>query len=439
MFGATAVVGAAVVLAKVAAMLKEAAVAWCFGTGSDLDAFYVALLIPFSLINVAGGSLQTAFIPVYVRVQEREGARAAEALFSNLLLWTGAALVCATAFIVLLAPLYLPHLAAGFSREKIELTFRLLCLTAPLVLLSGLAGVCGAALNAHGRFALASTTPIITTFLVVVLLTAARPLGVYVLPAGLLIGGALELMSLLVGLRCVGIRLCFGDNSRQHLRQVWRAFWPLSVGSLLLSATVLVQLALVARLAAGSVAAWNYANKLVALPLGLTATALGTAAVPLFSRLVAARDFKQLRATLGSSLKLSLATTLPLAAALMLFSEDVTRLVFQRGAFGSGDAQQVGRILFFLALQIPFYVGGVLTARLLTALGENRLIALVSAVSLTVNALLGYWLVQRMGAPGVALAVSLMYVASFLLNGGLAYRQWPRQSKCEAQALLPES
>lgn len=153
MFGAAATVGAAVVVGKVVATLKETAVAWRFGTGDELDAFSVALLVPLALINVTGGSLQTAFLPAYFSVHEQEGGEAADALLSGLSVWGGVALTLAAALIALAAPLYLPYIAPGFGPQKLGLTFRLLCLTAPLLLVSGLTSLWGAALNARGRFA----------------------------------------------------------------------------------------------------------------------------------------------------------------------------------------------------------------------------------------------------------------------------------------------
>lgn len=431
-FGATATIGAAIVFAKVAAMLKETVVAWRFGTSNELDAFYVALLVPFSVINIVGSSLQTAFIPTYIRVHEQEGTEAAETLFSGLLLWAGAILLLIVVLLISLAPFYLPHLAAGFSREKLDLTFRLLCLTAPLVLLSSFVALWSAALNAHGNFALASITPIVTTLITILLLVTVQSSGVLVLPFSLLAGTSLELLLLHSGLRKTGFRFrSFSNLPIQHLNKILWDFCPLALGSLLLSAGVLIQLALVARLSSGSVSAWNYANKLITLPIGLTATALSTAIIPFFSRMAAQRDFNQLNATVKYYLKVTMIVTVPLTALLMFFSTDVTRLAFQRGALVSADVAQISSIFLFLALQVPFYVAGALMARLLLSLHANWLVISVSGISLVVNALLSYLLMQKMGVRGTALATSLMYLTSFLLLGTLAYRKLQREQARE--------
>src|SRR5438874_2606021 len=76
-------VGSFSVVVKVAATLKELAVAYQFGTGDAVDAFLIAFLIPSLVINVVAGSVTAAFTPVYIEVRETQGALAARGLFRS--------------------------------------------------------------------------------------------------------------------------------------------------------------------------------------------------------------------------------------------------------------------------------------------------------------------------------------------------------------------
>lgn len=80
LLNASFAVALTILFVKLAAILKEMIVAWRFGTSDDLDAFTVALIVPFSLVSIVAASFQSAFIPVYVRVQELEGNEAAQSL-----------------------------------------------------------------------------------------------------------------------------------------------------------------------------------------------------------------------------------------------------------------------------------------------------------------------------------------------------------------------
>jgi len=61
-------------------------------------------------------------------------------------------------------------IASGFNQPKLELTFRLLLIVSPLIILSGIANIWGAVLNAGERFALVALAPIITPSVTVIVL-----------------------------------------------------------------------------------------------------------------------------------------------------------------------------------------------------------------------------------------------------------------------------
>jgi len=66
-------VGALSVTVKLVAMVKEAAVAYRFGTGDSLDAFVVAFLLPTLVINVIAGAVPSAFTPYMWRSAKPKG------------------------------------------------------------------------------------------------------------------------------------------------------------------------------------------------------------------------------------------------------------------------------------------------------------------------------------------------------------------------------
>ena len=82
-------VGGFTVLVKLAAVVKELAIAYQFGTGDELDAFLIAFLLPQFAINLIGGSLNAALIPTYIQVREQEGQGAAQCVLSSVMVAPG--------------------------------------------------------------------------------------------------------------------------------------------------------------------------------------------------------------------------------------------------------------------------------------------------------------------------------------------------------------
>ncbi len=422
LLNASFAVALTILLVKFAAILKEMIVAWRFGTGDDLDAFTVALIVPFSLVSIVAASFQAAFIPVYVRVHEIEGTEAAQALISNALTLILALFSLTLILMLLTAPFYLHYLAPAFPNEKYLLTLKLTGMIAPILIFSGISNVFGAVLNAKNSFVPVSLAPLIT---IVCIVTALRfSIRIEALAMAVKLGAMCEVIWLGWKLKKSGVRLRWGiDIFNAKLKETLRQTGSLMLGNFLLSGIGVMSVAVAGSLAAGSVASFSYASKLIALPNGLLATALGATLVPYFSRLSVQSEWQQMRTTLHRFLQLAFLITLPIAIVLMAFPQFITKHLFQRGAFAEQDVNTVSTVLFCFALQLPFYVGGVLSARLLQALQSNGDLLKVSAASLMINIILTIMLSKLFDVAGIALAVSLTYWFSFFALYWLARRR----------------
>lgn len=422
-FGAAITVALMTVFVKAAAVGKELVVAWRFGTGDELDAFLIALIIPSFIINVVAGSFNAALIPTYVQVREQEGMAAAQRLFSGVMVWSLGLLGITTLLMVATAPLYLAWIAQGFSPEKLSLTFRLLCLIAPVVLINGMVVIWGALLNAGERFALAALSPIFTPALTVFFLLMAPYWGIFALAGGLVCGLLLEMMILgftLQRQRLFSLPKWYGFD--QHLRQVSGQYTPMIAGAFLMSSTTLVDQAMAAMLSSGSVAALNYGYRVIAFPISLAMTALGTAVIPYFSKMVAHQDWGKIRHTLQRYLLLSFVCSIPITGFIILFSTPIVQLLFQRGSFTENDTALVSQIQALFALQIPFIVGSILLVRLISSLQKNRVLMWGALLNLLSNVILNFLLMKKLGVAGIALSTSCVMMISFcFLLGNCLY------------------
>ncbi|MEJ6483212.1 murein biosynthesis integral membrane protein MurJ [Nostoc punctiforme UO1] len=412
--GAAITVAIGTALVKGIAVVKELVVAWKFGTGDALDAFLIALLVPSFIVNVVAGSFNAALIPTYIRVREQEGQKAAQKLFSGVTVWSLALLGSTTILMIVAAPLYLPLIATGFSSEKLNLTFKLLCTMAPIILLSGIITIWSSVLNAGEKFALAALSPASTSLISIGFLLAFSSLGSFALVAGLVGGAVLEILLLGVALHRQGISLrpkWYGFDP--HLRQVSGQYIPAIAGSFLMCSTGLVDQSMAAMLSPGSVAALNYGNRVIALPITLATTALSAAVIPYLSKMVAHQDWKSIHYTLRHYLKTIFILTVPLALIFIVFSYQITQLLFQRGSFTVNDTHSVAQIQFYFAFQIPFYIANILLIRLISAMQLNHIFLQVDSLSFTLNIVLNYLFMQWMGISGIALSTSFVYLFCF--------------------------
>jgi len=411
-------VGGLTLGAKILSMGKDALVASAFGLGDALDVFAIAFLLPSYLINVVGGSFNAALIPVYIQVREKEGHEAAQRLFSGIVLVSIVLLAAVTALFALAGPYLLPFLGSGFSAQKMALTRSLFYVLLPTILISGVATIWGAILNAGERFALTSIASIMLPLAIVLfLLPWGHAHDIYALGYGTVAGIVLQSCLLAWGLKkqglCLWPRWQGGDPA---LRRVLRQYLPSLAGGTLMSSTLLVDQAIAATLGPGSVAAVGYGNKIVAVVVSLGAAAIGTAVMPYFSRMMAEGDWAGVRHTLRTYVfRVILPATVPVAILLIVFSEPLIRLLFERGAFSAHDTHLVARMQALYALQIPFYIAGILGVRLISSSSQNHILMWICGVNIIINAVGDYLLAQVMGVAGIALSTSIVCVISTTL------------------------
>lgn len=415
-FVAVLTVGGFTLLVKGSAVFKELVSAYQFGTGRELDALLIAWALPTFVINVLGGSLQAALVPVYLETIQRDGHEAGRALVGSMSVAFLLLLVLVSLAFLALSGWLLRLMGSGFSPAELELCRDVFYVLLPTMVLTGLARLYGGVLVAQDRFAVTTAAMLTTPLLsIVCMLLLTRVIGIYSLALGILLGAFLEL-AILLGLM---FRERTSLSFRWHglspaLRQVGTQYAPVIAGSVLMAGTVLTDQGMAGMLSAGAVSSLNYANKIPSLILNLTSGAIGTAVLPYFSRMVAAADWKGVRHTFRTYIKLILVTTVPATAVLTLLSGPTVHLLFQRGAFTPADTQLVSLVQICLLIQVPFYTLGILAVRLVSSLQANRILMWGSAISLALNAALDYLLMQYMGVAGIALATSFVYVVAFI-------------------------
>ncbi|PWT76535.1 MAG: virulence factor MviN [Chloroflexi bacterium] len=314
----------------------------------------------------------------------------------------------------LIAPAVLTVLGSGFGKEKLALTRSLYFAMLPILILKGLVTVWTTRLNARDQFTFASAVPILTPILTVAaLFYGAGQWGIYALAAGTVSGALLEAVIIAWYLHSLSITLVpRWSGWSSDLGLVMKQYGPGVAGALFMASTMLVDQAMAAMLGPGSVSALSYGGKVVSFALAVGATALGTAVLPHFSRMVAAADWEGVRHTLRTYVTLILKVTIPLTMIGVLLSEWIVGVLFQRGAFTATDSHVVGQVQALLLLQVPLYLAGIIVVRLISALKANHILMWGCVLNFIVNIVLNYTFMQWLDVAGIALSTFVVYAIS---------------------------
>lgn len=423
-FAATLVISASACVVKLISLIKEVLVARSFGAADQLDAFYIAILLPAFLIGIVATCCQSAFVPVYIDVRDNQGRDAAQRLFSSMELLNLLLMLILSVALALGSAHVIPLLGSTFSPHKLYLAEALFLLLLVSLGISGLNAFWRATLNADEHFAVAALSPLaIPLSISVLLLARASSWRIYALAIGHVLGVATEAVALAISLRYSGVRLtpkwCGFDLP---VKQVLRQSAPAAAGALLMGSTALVDQSLAARLGPGSVSALNYANKLIPVILTIGTISLSTAALPAFSRLAANRDWVGVRSVLRGYTRLIFAVTVPVTILIILFSRPIIALFFQHGAFTEADAILVARVQSFLSVEIPFYAISMLYVSALSGLKLNDTLMWGTMISVPLNIGLDLFLMRIWGVSGIALSTAGVLIVSAAYLGWRLYR-----------------
>ncbi len=408
--------------------------------GPAADAYNTALNFPNLFRRIfAEGAFAAAFVPAYARTLQSEGEAVADKVATDAL----AAVAFATVVLTVVAQLTMPWLMTvinvGFLDDpaRFKLAVILTQITMPYLPCMAIAALLSGVLNARGRFIVSGAYPILLNLIMLAAVIpaqgnqigAAYAASWAVLAAGISQAGLCWWAARKAG---ADIRLAL-PRLTPAVKAIIITAVPAAIGNSATQINVFISGNLSSFVAGGRT--WlATADRLYQLPLGLVGVAIGIALLPRLSRAVASQDHHQQQASMDEALTLSMALTLPAAAALMAMPYFLIDALFTRGAFLTFDAVNTARALFQFGWGVPAFVLIRILAPAFFARGDTRTPMKFALVSVVVNATLAIGLFNLgWGIAGIAAAVSAAAWANVLLLGGALWRR--RLYRPGAQAL----
>ena len=419
---ATGVVGAATFLSRILGYLRDMVIAYFFGAGMATDAFFVAFRIPNTLRRLFGeGSLTVSFIPVFSEYlqngEQREWEELVNAAFTLLsIILAGISLLG-----VILSPWVVRGLAPGFlDPEQFRLAVLMTRTVFPYLFFIGLVALAMGVLNAMGHFAAPALAPALLNISMIgsaFLLFQRFSPPIMALAIGVLVGGVAQLLFQIPFLLGKGIQFRpnfrFGSNPGIH--RIGRLMMPAVISTAVVQINVFVSQILASFLTKGSISFLYYAYRLVEFPLGIFVVALGTAALPSFSRLVVRERIGEFRDTVCFSLRMVFFLTIPAMVGLIVLRVPIISLLFQRGEFDFLATLLTSKALLYYAVGLWAIAGVRIVAPAFFALQDMKSPVKVATVAFVANIVFGLILMRPLQHSGLALANSLSAAVNFLL------------------------
>ena len=407
------------IIGRLLGFVREQVIAAEFGTTMATDAYLMAFTIPNLIYVILGGALATAFIPVFTSTNINQGREEASRLASYIANLAALVMSIIAVLGILSAPILVSLIAPGFSPEAKALTVKLARIMFPCVLLYTLSMLQGGILNSLRHFTMPaftsaafSGTVILSVFLLV------PEMGVYGLALGTVLAMVVQVLIQVPAMFGRGLRY-YPSVSLQHpgVQKIGELVLPVMIGTGVNQIYVTIDRILASTLSEGSLAALNFANKLMFLPFNLFVVAINTAVFPSFSALAAKGDHKGLGDTMVFGLNLVGLFTIPAAVGLFVLSSPIVRVLFERGAFDAQSTQMTAFALQFFIFGLFAQGAYNVINRTYYALHDTKTPVKISIAVVILNLILSLILIRYLQHGGLALSNSL----AALVNMFLAY------------------
>lgn len=426
LFKSVATLGFYTILSRVMGFIRDVLIASVLGAGPVADAFYVAFKFPNFFRRLFGeGAFNAAFVPTFSHFLTKEGEEKARHAASDILSVLFLTLLGLVIVVELTIPWLMHVIAPGFKSTpyRFELAIEFTRITFPYILFASLAALYTGILNTNYRFAVGAASPIllnVTMILAMLFFEQTFATPGHALCWAVTIAGVGQFLWLDTSCRLNNYKLkLHRPIMTPPVKRVVKLMVPGALAAGVLQLNLLIGIIFLSYLPEGAVSYFFYADRLNQLPLSLVGVAISTALLPTLARQFTEHKNKTAHTTQNRAMEVSLFLILPASVALLVLSEPIIRVLFERYEFTAQDTIPTARILSSFALGLPAYVLVKIFSTSFFARHDTKTPLIAASFAVAANIILNLLLVKPLQHVGIALATSL---ASWVNVAWLSYR-----------------
>jgi putative peptidoglycan lipid II flippase len=427
----TAFFSAATAASRIVGLGREVVAASYYGVYGPMSAFTIAFQVPNLVRSLfADAALQPAFVPIFTEQLERKNYREAFRLASTLLLLVTLVLGAITALFVLLAPLVMPIFAPGFEGELLDLTVTLSQVLFPILILLGISGVVVGILNSYDRFGAFAISPLFWNLAIILVTVVLAPSfhgqnRIYAYAIGILVGTLVQLLIPVWDLRNTPFKFEWSFEWRNpDVRRVLLLMLPVTISLGLINFNMLINSLFGSLVSEQSPAAIDKAFRIYQLPQGIFSVAIATVLFPTLARFASRGEIENLRATMANGMRQILFVLVPAAAAILVLSVPMIRLIYQRGEFSPSQTTLVATALFWFAFSLPTNGLYLLQTRTFFSLQRPWMATGLATLDLVVSALGALVLYKPFGTGGIVAGTGIGTTAAVVAQAIVLRREF---------------
>ncbi len=392
---------------KVIAFVFQAIIASLLGTSAETDAYFSASEL-FGVFEVAViSTLTVAALNKFIYHLNREGEQGAFVFLSKLLsFYIPIVIILSVGIFTFAVPLsYLT--APGFSKEARETLVLCIRVMSVIPIIECFTAIGMAVLRQKKRFGITGLKSLFISVIGIVFVVAFYKLNMdaaVVLSVAYVISMLLFCVLTMIYVRKYGSLRLVKPKIDSEIKSTVGTVLPLILSYGITRATLMIGKIIASFLENGAVSQLTYAHNLFAVVSAVFVTNLTTILLTDFNELIVVKAYRKVSDKIKSVASVMTIILIPITIVSVVCSEDVVKIVYERGQFTSETTVLVANVLAIYALSfIPTMINGIYN-QVFYAVGDTKTPMWIALVNIVVNISVSFIFIEKIGLLSVAIA-----------------------------------
>ncbi len=407
-----------ILLSKVIGFGRELVLANFYGVSNISDAYLISLTITGAIFTFIGEGINANYIPIYNKISIQESEKSAETFTNNLI----TVLLFLCTILTLLGFFFAKELvglfASGFQEETSILATNFTKISFFGMYFILLFYVFTGYLQIKKNYLMPAIAGLAVGLVATISIYMSVYTSIYFLAIGTLVSVFARFVILIPSIFKSNYNFKFIFKFKnENLKKMLFLSIPIIIGVSINQINVLVDRSIATHITIGGVSALSYANILTLLVHGVFIISIVTVIYPILTKMVSVNDFLGVKKIISDSMISISLIVLPATIIFILFSEQITKLIFGRGAFDSNAILLTSTALMFYAIGLIGIGQREFLTKVFYSMQDTKTPMFNSVIGLIINITLNIILSQYIGLGGLALAssISAIVTSSLLL------------------------
>lgn len=396
------------IVAKLIAIIRQVVLTYFYGASAISDAYILAQTIPNTLFLLVSSAIGVSFMPIFNQIRNEKDDEEAELFTTSMVNMV----IILASVIVVITMLFSSQIififASGFNSATAEIASKFLRISIFSIYFIGMCGIFSSYLKIKGDYFSPSVIGIVLSIVEIASCIFAYYFNDVLLAIGITIAAFAQFSFVFISAVKHGYKrhnklgLCDPYIKRAIIMSI-----PVMLGLGVDEINVIIDKTIASGFQTGSISALNYSNTLVAIVHNVISVSINTVLFTEVARLATIDDHKQIASQIHESLHLALLFLIPSTIGMIIYSEPIIQILYERGNFlHESTVLTAGAMVFYSLYIIPNGVR-LISQSYFYAYGKTKFCMYVGFVAVTVNIVFNLFLSRFIGINGLALATSI--------------------------------